>query len=250
MKVEQNVIFIFSILIFSIGSAPPPIPNPIYQIIPETPALTTKKNNPHLSQRKRLDDTIPSLPIQNSTATITYQEDYLTIDHKLVLIPQNLPEYNCFSNWRFTVSGDKTLSNITVSCEITNDSSEKTCTASYAKEASQITFLFEGNICNEDTLMVKYKYSEMKTTKEILFTQEYVVVPMFSNSNFCDYKFIIPDGYVNLGLKNNTLTKQSDTTYTFYGQCPTESQTDIIRYSPEKVSWNADFEISLEYSPK
>ena len=43
MKVEQNVIFIFSILIFSIGSAPPPIPNPIYQIIPETPNKNVEK---------------------------------------------------------------------------------------------------------------------------------------------------------------------------------------------------------------
>ena len=101
MKVEQNVIFIFSILIFSIGTAPPPIPNPTFQIIPETPNLIAKKTKPNLSQRKRLDDSSASLPIQNSTATITYQEDFRTIDHQLILIPQNLPENNCFSNWRF-----------------------------------------------------------------------------------------------------------------------------------------------------
>ena len=51
-------------------------------------------------------------------------------------------------------------------------------------------------------------------------------------------------------MKNNTLTKASDTTYTFYGQCPTTRQTDVIRYSLEKVSWNADMEVSLSYPPK
>ena len=76
------------------------------------------------------------------------------------------------------------------------------------------------------------------------------MIPIFEDSIFCDYKFILPDGYINLGLEDNILTKKSDTVYTFYGQCPTRRQADVIKYSPEKVTLMANLELSLTYPPK
>ena len=59
----------------------------------------------------------------------------------------------------------------------------------------------------------------MKTSREILYIQEAISVPMIRNSLYCDYKFIIPDGYIYIGTKNGYLTKESDKTYKFNGDC-------------------------------
>ena len=65
----------------------------------------------------------------------------------------------------------------------------------------------------------------------------------------CDYKFIIPDGYVYLGTKNGYLTKESEQTYKYSGDCST-NKNDIIRFSPKQAYWKADMKYSLEYAPK
>ena len=76
------------------------------------------------------------------------------------------------------------------------------------------------------------------------------MVPLISGSTYCNYKFIIPDGYISLGLQENLLTKQSDNIYIYNKECPTTSIKDVIRYSPETVSWKADMELYLEKPSK
>ena len=249
MKTKKNVIFIFfSILSLSV-CVPPPTPKPLPEIVTFTSGLVLKKNNSHLSHKKRLDSSA-TLSKQNSSATIKYYEDYKTVEHQLTLVPQDLGTNACFSYWQFNMDlSGRTLDGISISCQIKSNS-KKDCTATKSTKNNKATFTYKGDICNGDTLIVNYKYNERKTSQDILFKQESIAIPIISNSIFCDYKFILPDGYANLGLKNNTLTKASDTTYTFYGQCPTTRQTDVIRYSLEKVSWNADMEVSLSYPPK
>ena len=72
---------------------------------------------------------------------------------------------------------------------------------------------YQGQIGQEEKLIINYKYNKAKNTQEILYKQEAIVIPLIRGSSICDYKFIIPKGYVNLGLKNNLLTKESDITY-------------------------------------
>ena len=51
-------------------------------------------------------------------------------------------------------------------------------------------------------------------------------------------------------MANNTLTKESDTTYTYKAECPSKAINDAIRFSPKEAMWKADMELSLEYTPK
>ena len=251
MKLNLNhfkICLIFSLIIYTTSKAPP-YHEPKHQINPSKPELIIINNTNPLSPKKRLQESEPSISIQNSSATIHFFDEYQTIEHKIILLPKNLQGNNCFKGYSFPVTGT-TLKDISSSCEIINKSSKKECTATYKQETNKIIFSFKGNLCTGDTLTLYYKYNEMKNTKEILYKVETVVIPIVSDAIFCDYTYIIPEGFINLGLKNNILTKKSNTTYTYYGQCPTETKTDQIRYSPEKVYWNANTEISLEYPTK
>ena len=72
----------------------------------------------------------------------------------------------------------------------------------------KIKFKYEVQICNGEKLIINYRYNQAKNNPEILYKQEAIVIPLITGSSNCDYKFIIPEGYVNLGLKNNILTKE------------------------------------------
>ena len=58
----------------------------------------------------------------------------------------------------------------------------------------------------------------------------------------------IPKGYINLGLQNNILKKESDIVYSFNGKCPSEEANEIIRFSPEEVTWDANMQFNLKSS--
>ena len=103
---------------------------------------------------------------------------------------------------------------------------------------------------NTEQLIVTCKYKITPKTKQILFKQEPVTIPLFSNSINCDYKFIIPNGYVNLGLENNILKKESDTVYIFKDKCPSKAENDVIRFSPEVETWDANTKLDLTHTEK
>ena len=249
MKTNRNVIFIFFLILNLSICAPPPKPKPLPEIIETISELIPKKSNAHLTPKKRLNGPA-TLSKQNSSATINFYEDYKTIEHQLTLVPQDLEQNSCFTTWTFSSDLEgKTLDGISLSCEIKGNT-KKDCTASTDLKNNEIIFSFKSQICEGETFIINYKYNERKTNKDILFHQEPISIPLFENTVFCDYKFVLPEGFINLGLINNTLTKQSENIYTFNGPCPTERQTDAIMFSIEKVSWNADMEMSLAYPPK
>ena len=245
----KNVLLIFSILTL-IACAPPPTPKKMHQVVGETSKLSQKNKNYHLSSKKRVGSDA-TLSKENSTVNIDFYEDYTTMENKLTLVPQNLPSGSCFTSWKFSLNTDgSTFNSISASCEITSKSSKKECKATYSLDSQKLLFKYEGNICDGDNLIVNYKYNQKENTKEILYINKYVSIPLIKETFFCDYKITIPEGYINLGLENNLLTKESNTIYTYKGKCPTESQYDIIRYSPEKVTWKAKTEIYVEYPSK
>ena len=69
-----------------------------------------------------------------------------------------------------------------------------------------------------DKLIVTYKYKKTKKNKQILYKSESIVIPTIKDAVNCDYKFTIPKGYINLGLQNNILKKESDIVYSFNGK--------------------------------
>ena len=60
---------------------------------------------------------------------------------------------------------------------------------------------------------------------------------------------IISDRYINLGLENNILKKESDTIYSYIGECL--NKKDTIRYSPPIESlWKSKMGFYLENPPE
>ena len=256
MKAKINFLYIlFSILLLT-KCVPPPIPEPMPQAEAKAHAMIIKNGKSNLAF-KRLQSTDATMEIDNSKATITFSENFQTIEHQLIVAAKNLGEGYFFDGYELSISSDGiTNDDITNTCEIQNregTSSGKGCTATNNLDESdqtKIKFKYQGQIGQEEKLIINYKYKKAKKTEEILYKQEAIVIPLIRGSSNCDYKFIIPEGYVNLGLKNNMLTKESDTTYIYNTVCPSTALNDVIRYSPKEAMWKADMKISLEYAPK
>ena len=113
---------------------------------------------------------------------------------------------------------------------------DNTCTETHNIVGGYFHFSYSFHLYNGDSLTLKYSYKQSKSNRQILYKQESIVVLLIIGSTNCNYKFIIPDGYINLGLQENLLTKQSDNIYIYNKECPTTSINDVIRYSPETVS--------------
>ena len=90
-----------------------------------------------------------------------------------------------------------------------------------------------------------YKYNRKKDSKEILYKEEPVTIPLVEDAMFCNYKYILPENYIGLGSEYNFLKQESDTIYTF---CPLDG--DTIRYSPKQSYWKASMEISFQNNNK
>ena len=128
----------------------------------------------------------------------------------------------------------------------------------------RLRYLANTKISNGDKLIINFKYNRKKDSKEILFKEEPVIIPFVNEALFCNYKYILPDDYIGLGSELNFLKQESDTIYTFYGDCSPNIipdttfnvaddfyiVPDTIRYSPKQSYWKADMEISLQNSNK
>ena len=256
MKAKINFFYILLSILLLTKCAPPPIPEPMPHIEAKAHAMNIKNGKSNLAF-KRLQSTDATMDIDISKATITFNENYQIIEHQLIVATKNLGEFQYFPGYELSIPSDGiTNDDITNTCEILNregTSSGKECTATNnldENDQSKIKLKYQGQIGQEEKLIINYKYNKAKNTQEILYKQEAIVIPLIRGSSNCDYKFIIPEGYVNLGLKNNILTKESDRTYIYKTDCPSTPINDIIRFSPKEAMWKADMELSLEYAPK
>ena len=247
MKISRKLLsIVFFILSLTKCAPPPPIPEPIHPIEVEAPTLVKKNIRTNLSH-KRLDGTSGDLIMQDSKATITFHEDYQTIEHEIIVVSQG-----DFSGWSFQIdSSGISKDEIENQCEIKKQNGEgEECTASNEIEEGKINFSYSGNIFSNYQLIIKYKYNKTKTDIDIWYKQEPIVIPLITGATNCDYKYIIPEGYKSLGLKDNLLTKESDRIYKYSGSCLSSYINDNIRFSPEEVWWKADMELSLENQDK
>ena len=218
------------------------------QIKPETPTLINKESK--IPSFKRLEGETSSIKISDSIATISFQEEYQTIEHQLNLIPENLQSGYYFSSYGFKINstGIYDISNL---CELTTSrTSDNDCTETHNIVNGYVEFKYTFLLFKDESLTLKYSYKQSKNTIQKLYITEGIVIPLISGSLNCNYKFKIPEGYINLGLQENLLTKESDNIYIYNKECPTDSIFDVIRYSPETISWKADMEFYLEKSDK
>ena len=252
MKTKKIFIyFLFLNLTLAICAPPPhPLPEPIPIIVDKTSKIFIKVNNSPLPLRI-LKETTTYLQIMNSTFTKIIHDDYITIEHTLILFPQNLLFGYSFSSQEIYSLNLKgiSLEILLNTCEVVSihKSSSSECKATSTFEGDQLKLIYDYTISNGDSLIFHYKYNYKIDIKEILFITQSIRIPEIKGS-FCNYKLIIPDGYINLGLKNNLLKKESDTIYSYIGEC--NNKTDEIRYSPVESSWKADIGFYLGNHPE
>ena len=248
----KNVIFLLFIIFSLVFCAQPPSIEKMKQIIPDTVSIVKKDKNANLGHaRKRLE--LASTKIENSKLTVNFDADYRTIEHQMTIVAENLQEGYYLTGWSFSTENDG-IELISNNCEIQDKSTSKTtnkdCKASQTIDGNRIKFSYKFEMYNTEQLILTYKYKQTPKKKQILYKTQPIVIPLFSGSSNCDYKYIIPDGYVNLGLENNILKKESDKIYTFKGECPSEESNDVIRFSPEESSWDAEEKINLKSTEK
>ena len=255
MKRRERIIFLLFLIITLNKCIQPPNDDSLNQIIANKPELFSLYNNNDLSL-KNPEKSDENAVIANSSVTITYYEDYQTLEHQIILVPQNLPENEIPYSYTFRIyTYYKYINNTVFNCEILSTISNKICRAFFEKKKDVIDLSIYGNINKGDTILINYKYDGMNNNnKNKLFNEEIISIPLVTNRSplFCNFKYIIPEGYIFLGTKfsNIALTKVSETTYSYYGPCPKDLEVDIIRYSPENVSWKTNVTMSLVYPLK
>ena len=242
----NNKILILFILLTILAlniCSPPPQPEPINEIVVNAPIFISEDNvsKPFL---RRVQS--PVMKIENSTIVAKFYDAYKSEEHQLIIGTENLPDLSYFKGWSFTM-GSQGISIESASCEVKKDNSEEvsSCTAEFELQNNKYSFTFDCKLHNDEHLFIRYKFKKTKARAEILYRQEAISIPFLSPSLFCNYTYIIQDGYKYLGLDNNALKKTSDKIYTYLGECPTESIQEVIRYSPEQSTWKADVELSL-----
>ena len=238
MKNFKNCLFLFFYMLSLVISAPPPIPEKMYEIVKDIPKLVTPSSNLF----KRLDSMNPSMEIQNSTLVTNFNDDYRIEEHQLIIVAKNLPKSSYYQSWSFTIKDKNDFEDIKVTCKILD--STETCTASKEitkdGEYNSCKFSFQFKLFNDEQLIIEQSHKMKKTPKDILYKVESIKIPVLSDSKFCDYKYIIPEGYKFLGSKDNLIQKESDKLFTYKGECPKESKSDVIRFSPEQSMWKSD----------
>lgn len=166
MKISRKLLsIVFFILSLTKCAPPPPIPEPIHPIEVEAPTLVKKNIRTNLSH-KRLEGSA-DLIMQDSKATITFHEDYQTIEHEIIVVPQGLDEGGFFPGLSFQIDPSGiTKDEIENQCEIKKQNGEGeeyiTCTASNEIEEGKIKFSYSGEISSDCELIVKYKYNKKK----------------------------------------------------------------------------------------
>ena len=251
----KEIVFLLSHLLILINCTSPPKPEESCILIPKPAVLHSSINTGSLStskfNKKNLEESNPDTIIEKSNVVIKFLEDNkIEEHHQIIFRGDNLANGNFYSSKNFIISLNEgqNLENIKTDCEKmekSEDAENNICETSFRKLNNFYIFTFNFKLYNNEHIIVNYSYNITKSSPEILFRQESVIIPDYSKG-FCNYTFIIPEGYIDLGLKDNKLKKVSENKYIYYNNCPSYSESDIIRFSPKESSWKAHIGIYAE----
>ena len=251
----KEIVFLLSHLLILINCTSPPKPEEPCILIPKPAVLYSSINTGSLStskfNMKKLEESNPDTIIEKSNVVIKFLEDNkIEENHQIIFRGDNLANGNFYSSKNFIISLNEgqNLENIKTDCEKMEKSEEaenNICETSFRKLNDFYIFTYNFKLYNNEHIIVNYSYNITKSSPEILFRQESVIIPDYSKG-FCNYTFIIPEGYIDLGLKDNKLKKVSENKYIYYNNCPSYSESDIIRFSPKESSWKAHIGIYAE----
>ena len=244
------LIFLYFISVFIICT-PPPIPKPPYEVTTiESPIQ--KKNTQYSKNLKRLQDS--KQYVANNKVIVEILDEGVSEEHELKITTKNLPTGTYYKSYVQTLSfsDGQTLSLISNECQKFKNTGDEVkdsaCTAKYEKNGNNYKFNYEYELFSDEYIIVKYKFTITESTKQILYRQESIYVSNLYSDGFCDYKFIIPEKYKNLGLQNNNFQKESDYIYTYNNNCPSERIDDVIRIAPKGGKWKGEMSFYLESS--
>ena len=253
MKIKFLLLLSF---LFLFNCTSPPQPEPALKLIPE-PAIMVNPHNNDLSSSslKKLEANSADTIIENSTVIIKFLEDNkIEEHHQIIFRAENLPSGNFYSSKNFIISLNEgqDLENINNICEKMEKNEDNpdnnNCEVTITKYDDFYMFLYRFKLYNNEHIIINYSYNITKSIPEILYRQETVIIPDY-NKGFCDYTFIIPEGYVSLGLQDDTiLTNKSNEIFSYYGNCPSYSKEEIIRFTPKESFWKANIGIYSELS--
>ena len=148
MKTKINFLYILLSILILTKCAPPPIPEPMPHIEAKAHAVIIKNGKSNLAF-KRLQSTDATMDIDISKVTITFNENYQTIEHQLIVVTKNLGEFQYFQGYELSIPSNGIINDdITNTCEILNKegiSSGKECRAT-------------NNLDESDQTKIKLKY--------------------------------------------------------------------------------------------
>ena len=237
----------YCLLVFFISAiicTPPPIPKPAYEIIAlESPVqrgnTIDSKNFKRLTGSKQF--------VENNKVIVEISDNGVTEEHELKITTENLEDRSYYDYYGETINvvDGKVLNEISKECKKYNKTGEEStnkneCISNFKKEGNKNKFEFNYTLYNDEYILVKFKFSITQTTKEILYRQESISISGIYPDGTCDYQFIIPETYKNLGLLNNILTKESEYKYIYNNHCPDEQITDVIRLAPKEGYWKGE----------
>ena len=249
------LLFFISIIICS----PPPIPEPEYEPLVFN-NFVPKKLNYKDSSLKNLQENVARQITQFNKAVRTYLENGYEEDHELKMSTINLDEGYYFSYYPvpFKKVEGQSFFYISSSCEVKKISddaaSDHTCISGLFTDTERnfYNITFNYTLTNDEYIVFKYKYKITKEKKDILYRQESIIIPRDDNTEaFCDFKYVIPEGYANLGLTNDILTKESENTFIYNDKCTNTGEPDkkdVIRFTPKISYWKAMVGFYLESS--
>ena len=216
MKIK---LLLLSVILILINCTSPPIPEPALKLIPEPAIMVSSKNNDN--SLKKLEENTADTIIENSTVIIKFlEDDKIEEHHQIIFRAENLPSGNFYSSKNFIISLNEgqDLENIDNICEKMEKSEDNpdnnNCEVTINKYDDFYMFLYRFKLYNNEHIIINYSYNITKSIPEILYRQESVIIPDY-NQGFCDYTFIIPEGYISLGLQDDSiLTNKSNEIYT------------------------------------
>ena len=246
---NTNIILLYCIS--AIICTPPPIINPVYEVFTVESPLQ-KQNNDASKNLKRLQDS--KQYVANNKVIVEILDEGVSEEHELKITSKNLPTDAYYSSYGQILSfpEKQALQLISNECQKFNNKGVKVtdseCFAYYEKNGNNYKFSYKYELFSDEYIIVKYKFIVTKSTLQILYRQESISVVNIYSDGVCDYKFIIPKKYKNLGLKNNQFKKESDYIYTYNDNCPSETIDDVIRIAPKKGNWKGEMSNYLKSS--
>jgi hypothetical protein len=250
MNYVLQLLFCF---ILNVICTPPPNPLPSYNVFALEPTLQREITHTNESSSlKRLSEAKQF--VENNKVKIEIIDDGVYEEHELKISTKDLPDGYVYTSYSqsLTLSEGQILIIVSNTCQKFNNTGEEAidseCNSSLVQNDNNYQFLYKYRLRNYEYIIIKFTYNITKTTKEILYRQEYIRVPQIYPDGFCNYAFIIPEKYKNLGLKYGLFQKKSDYIYFYEDNCPNEQIIDIIRLAPKVGYWKADVNLNLKSS--